>query len=133
MAMPRFIDTVDERTPLHSGDQLSLTEFRRVSAAHPEIKKAELIDGTVFVEMTVGSEHADIDSMVAALIGVYRARRPHIQTLSNGSVLIGGSEVQPDAAIRFRDNGTSKDNGVIEGPPELVVEVSASSYAYDST
>jgi len=35
--------------PLHAGDRLSREEFERRYAAHPEINKAELIQGVVFV------------------------------------------------------------------------------------
>ena len=133
MAMPRLSRDNDVRTPLNNGDQLSLPEFQRLSAAHPEVKKAELIDGTVFIETTVGSEHANIHKFIMTLIGVYEASHPGVQGLDNGSVLISGSEVQPDASLRLLRDGASTDTGIIVGPPELVVEVSASSYAYDST
>lgn len=134
MAMPRLQERIDDRArPLNTGDQLSLAEFQRLSAAHPEFKKAELIDGTVFIEMTVGSEHADVHKLIMTLLGVYESRHPETQGLANGSVLISGSEVQPDSSLRLRQGGATEDTGVIVGPPELAVEVSASSYAYDST
>jgi Uma2 family endonuclease len=134
MAMPRLQEGIHAGArPLNSGDQLSLGEFQRLSAAHPEIKKAELIDGTVFIETTVGSEHANVHKLIMTLLGVYESRHPEAQGLDNGSVLISGSEVQPDSSLRLRKGGASEEAGVIVGPPELAVEVSASSYAYDST
>ena len=36
-------------TPLNNGDRLTRVEFERIYAAHPEIKKAELIEGVVYM------------------------------------------------------------------------------------
>ena len=35
--------------PLNNGDRLTRAEFERIYAAHPEIKKAELIEGVVYM------------------------------------------------------------------------------------
>ena len=39
--------------PLGNGDHLTLEEFERRWAFHPEIKKAELIDGAVFRSVSI--------------------------------------------------------------------------------
>lgn len=133
MALPQVQDA-PRVPPLNAGDQLSLEEFQRLSDAHPEIKKAELIDGTVFLEMSVGPLHARFHKAILTLVGVYESRNPGVEALDNGSVLILGSEVQPDVSLRRVAGGSSAESPQrIEGPPELVIEVSASSFAYDST
>ncbi|MCS7289254.1 MAG: Uma2 family endonuclease, partial [Roseiflexus sp.] len=43
----------DTRPPLQSGDRLTRAEFARRYALHPDIKKAELIDGVVYVTSPV--------------------------------------------------------------------------------
>jgi len=40
--------------PLVNGDNLSIAEFERRYQAHPESKKAELIERTVYVASSVG-------------------------------------------------------------------------------
>ena len=35
--------------PLNNGDRLTRAEFERIYEAHPEIKKAELIEGVVYM------------------------------------------------------------------------------------
>lgn len=133
MALPQVQDA-PHVPPLNAGDQLSLEEFQRLSDAHPEIKKAELIDGTVFLEMNVGPQHGRYHKLVMGWLAAYEARTPGIEGVDNTSLLLGLDEVQPDAMLRRKEGGGSTDTGRhIEGPPELVIEVSASSFAYDST
>lgn len=133
MALPQVQDA-PRIPPLNAGDQLSLQEFQRLSDAHPEIKKAELIDGTVFLEMSVGSQHGRYHKQVMGWLAAYEARTSGVDGLDNTSLLLGLDEVQPDAMLRRREGGGSTDTGRwIEGPPELVIEVSATSFAYDST
>jgi len=116
--------------PLNQGDQLSHSEFERRRGLHPEIKKAELINGLVFLEMTVGPAHADVHKMVMTLLGVYEARHPETQALDNATVVLGNDEVQPDALLRRREGGRAVlGDQNIQGPPELVIEVAASSSA----
>ena len=119
--------------PLNQGDQLSHSEFERRRGLHPEIKKAELINGLVFLEMTVGPAHADVHKMVMTLLGVYEARHPETQALDNATVVLGDDEVQPDALLSRREGGRAVlGDQNIQGPPELVIEVAASSSAYEA-
>lgn len=120
---------------LESGDRLSRAEFHRRYCAHPEIKKAELIEGVVYVASPVratvhGQQHAD----VMAWLGAYRARHPEVRVLDNATVFLDGdNEVQPDAFL-FVEGGEGPrltDDGYVEGAPLFVVEVAASSASYD--
>jgi hypothetical protein len=51
----RWIEPV-EPPPLNSGDRLTRAEFERRYHAHPEIKKAELIEGVVYVPSPIRFE-----------------------------------------------------------------------------
>ena len=42
--------------PLENGDRLSRAEFERRYQAHPEIKKAELIEGAVYMPSPIRFE-----------------------------------------------------------------------------
>jgi Uma2 family endonuclease len=65
---------------------------------------------------------------------VYRAATPGTTSVGNTTVRLDlDNEPQPDVLLRIARGGTSRisDDGYVEGPPELVVETSASSASYD--
>ncbi|MGP1385250.1 MAG: Uma2 family endonuclease [Thainema sp.] len=121
--------------PLESGDRLTRAEFERRYAAMPNLKKAELIEGVVYVASPLralahGKPHAD----VMAWLGVYSAATPGIGAYDTPTVrLDADNEPQPDAVLRFEQEGQSaiSEDDYIEGAPELIVEIAASSASYD--
>jgi len=127
----------DERPPLNSGDRLTRAEFARRYQMHPEIKKAELIDGVIYVASPIRHrQHGRLHLLLVTWLGVYSAATPGVDGSNNATVLLDlENEHQPDALLRLeprhggRSHVTTED--YIEGPPELIVEVAASSAAYD--
>ena len=123
--------------PLHAGDRLARAEFERRYAAHPKIKKAELIKGVVFVPSPVRiAQHSSPHSAMVGWLVVYAAHTPGVRVGDNGTVrLAGDNEPQPDAFLRLDPvhGGTSRitEDDYLEGPPELIVEIAASSVSYD--
>jgi hypothetical protein len=122
---------------LEPGDHLTRDEFERRYEAMPHIKKAELIEGVVYIAPRVrlhqhGSPHA-------ALIGWlthYRAFTPGVRVGDSTTVrLDADNEPQPDALmIRHPSHGgrvVIGPRGYVEGAPELVGEVAASSASFD--
>lgn len=139
------IDTVQSRTPsipastrdappLHPGDHLSRSAFERLYQAHPEIKKAELIEGVVYMPSPIRhAEHGEPHAWIMTWMGTYVAATPGVEISDNATVRLDlENEVQPDALLRLKA-GQSRvaPDGYIEGPPELIVEIAASSAAYD--
>ena len=123
----------DRIPPLTAGDRLTLEEFEWRSEVHPDIKKAELIEGMVFLEMSVGPAHGEVHQLVMASLGVYQARHPEVQGLDNTTLRLDRDEVRPDTILRRHEGGRSlRSERRIDGPPELVVEVAASSVTCDS-
>lgn len=128
---------ISSRPPLCPGDHLSRAEFERRYSAHPEIKKAELIEGVVYMPSPVRFEqHGLIHFMLITWLGEYWAGTLGIQGGDNTTVLLDyENEVQPDAFLRLRaefgGNSYHTKNDYVAGPPELIVEVMASSAAYD--
>jgi Uma2 family endonuclease len=117
---------------------LSRAEFERRYQAHQEIKKAELIEGVVYMPTPVHfKQHGRPHFNIITWLGTYCAATP--------SILAGGdnttvrldyeNEVQPDALLRLEPGagGRSRvtEDDYLEGPPELIVEIAASSAAYD--
>ena len=120
--------------PLESGDRLSRSEFERRYSDMPHVKKAELIEGVVYVSSPVRIIHSQPHANIITWLGVYSAATPGIRCYDNPTVRLDrDNEPQPDAVLRLETGGTShiSADGYLEGPPELVVEVAASSASYD--
>lgn len=126
-----------EPPPFNTGDHLSRAEFERRYDAHPEIKKAELIEGVVYVATPVRFEqHGLPHSMIVGWLTTYWAATPGVVVGDNATVrLDNDNEPQPDAMVRLEPalGGRShvSEDDYVEGPPELIVEIAASSAAYD--
>jgi Uma2 family endonuclease len=123
--------------PLENGDRLTRVEFMRRYDTMPDLKKAELIEGVVYVPSPVRQKH--LGTPHSHLIGwlfSYRAGTPGIETCDNSTVLLDlDIAPQPDAVLFVRPEygGQVKINqdDYIEGAPDLVAEVAASSACYD--
>jgi Uma2 family endonuclease len=123
--------------PLEAGDRLSRAEFERRYAAMPHLKKAELIEGVVYMASAVRLRaHGEPHSLVMTWLGVYRASTPGVRIADNTSLrLDGDNEPQPDAML-FVDPACGgrvnlSEDDYVEGAPELIVEVASSSASYD--
>jgi len=123
--------------PLCPGDRLSRAEFERRYGGHPEIKKAELIEGVVYIPGPVRfEEHALPHADIMGWLGAYRAQTPGVLVGGNATVRLDfDNEVQPDALLRLDSSQGGRSTvgtaGYVEGPPELAVEIAASSASYD--
>ena len=120
---------------LESGDRLTREEFHRRYSARPDVKKAELVEGVVYVASPVRFDrHAEQHFLVITWLGTYVATTPGLRAGDNSTVFLdGGNEVQPDAFLWRPEPGGLRltDDGYIEGAPQLVVEIAASSVSYD--
>jgi Uma2 family endonuclease len=123
--------------PLESGDRLTRAEFERRYDAMPSVKKAELVDGTVFMSSPVRIEnHAEPNSAVNGILFLYAAMTPGVKSGENGTTRLDAeNEVQPDAYLRVTaecgGQSVVSEDDYLEGAPELIVEIAASSASYD--
>jgi Uma2 family endonuclease len=121
--------------PLENGDKLTRAEFERRYHAMPNLKKAELIEGVVYMASPVrAKQHGKPHARIMTWLGTYEAATPGVESLDNTTVLIDtDNEPQPDALLRIETNGQSRINedDYVEGAPELIVEIAASSASYD--
>jgi Uma2 family endonuclease len=129
--------TIGEITILESGDRLTRPEFERRYRAMSQLKKAELIDGVVYVASPVRiQKHANPHARMITWLGVYEAATPGVMLGDNSTVRLDAeNEPQPDALLRIDQawGGQSRisEDDYIEGAPELIVEIAASSASYD--
>ena len=123
--------------PLENGDHLDSAEFARRYEAMPHIKKAELIKGTVYMASPVRfNAHGEQHGFVMAWLGVFRAYTPGVRLGDNCTLHIDDdNEPQPDAVLFIDEarggHASINTNGYLEGAPELIVEIAASTVSYD--
>lgn len=112
--------------PLENGDRLNRYEFERRYAAMPHLKKAELIEGIVYMPAALRFEnHAEPHSHIMTWLGVYQAFTRATKIGDNPTVRLDlDNAPQPDAVLMI-DGGQAKisEDDYIEGAPELVVEI----------
>ena len=123
--------------PLHNGDRLTRDEFFRRYEAMARLKKAELIEGVVYMPSPVRQDqHSKQHSHLNGWLVAYRAATSGVETGDNASLLLDPKNMpQPDSLLyilpecggRARIN----DGGYMVGGPEWIGEVSASTASYD--
>ena len=118
---------------LQNGDRLTRAEFHRRYSAQPHLKKAELVEGVVYVPSPVSLAHSHRHANAMLWLGAYLAATPGLRLLDNATVILDAeNEVQPDAALCIINGGQTNPVGsYLHGAPELVVEIAGSSAAYD--
>jgi Uma2 family endonuclease len=103
----------------------------------PELKKAELVEGVVYMASPLRfTPHAEPHGWLITWLGVYNASRPDVQMGIEPTVRLDlDNELQPDGVLFIRPESGGQvrlsEDGYLEGPPELVVEIAASSAAID--
>lgn len=124
--------------PLETGDRLTPKEFLRRYEAMPEVKKAELIEGVVYMPSPVNhKDHGGPHFNLIAWLGFYCTHTPGIDGGDNSTVKLklGFNVPQPDGFLRilreFGGQSRIDSDGYIIGSPEWIGEVSASSASYD--
>jgi len=135
---PPIVPGLDRVPPLQTGDHLSRDEFERRYHATPKQFKAELIEGIVYVMGPPVSDpgHSHPHFRFITWLGIYEAHTPGTAGGDNGTVRLDlKNEPQPDTFLRILPDygGQSRDteDKYIEGAPELVAEIAASSVSYD--
>ena len=135
---PAFHKMLAEETipELEAGDHLTRREFHRRYEAMPHLKKAELIEGEVYMGSPVKLNHAEYTYLVAGWLCWYSTMTPGLKGADNGTVLLDeDNEPQPDIFLRISEEYGGQswrgEKGYLEGAPELVVEVASSSVSYD--
>jgi Uma2 family endonuclease len=122
---------------LENGDRLSRGEFERRYQLMARSFKAELIEGVVYVAAAVrANSHGKPHARILAWLGTYCAATPGVDFADNSTVrLDSDNEPQPDAALWIAPEAGGQvriaEDDYLEGSPELVIEIAASSASYD--
>ena len=122
---------------LEPGDRLTRAEFERRYEALPEIKKAELIEGVVYMPSPVRMNvHARPQADLLGWFALYRAATPGISAGDNATLKLDNDNMpQPDALLMIDPAAGGQapidSKGYVVGPPELVAEIASSSVSID--
>lgn len=123
--------------PLENGDRLTRSDFERRYEAMPHVKKAELIEGIVYMPSPVRvRSHGKPHGQMMSWVGVYCAATPGVDFADNTTLRLDlDNEPQPDAMLWIDAAAGGRahvsDDDYLQGSPELIVEVAASSASYD--
>ena len=103
----------------------------------PGVKKAELIEGVVYMPSPVRlRRHGEPHALTLGWLTAYRAGTPGVIAADNASARLDlDNEPQPDALLMIdpERGGQARisDDDYVEGAPELVVEVGSSTIGID--
>jgi Uma2 family endonuclease len=123
--------------PLENGDRLTRYEFERRYDAMLHLNKAELIEGVVYMAAALRfRSHGEPHSNIMGWLWTYKIATPGVALGDAPTVRLDlDNEPQPDAVLLIEEQcgGRSRvsEDDYIEGTPELVVEIAASSAAID--
>src|SRR5260370_587546 len=99
MAVTDASAVTETNPPLKTGDCLTRAEFERRYDAMPDLKKAELIEGVVYVPSPVRfRKHARPHSHLVGWLVQYEAATPGVEAGDNASLRMDPDNMpQPDA------------------------------------
>ncbi|MFB2875671.1 Uma2 family endonuclease [Floridanema aerugineum] len=120
--------------PLENGDRLTRAEFERRYQTMPNLKKAELIEGVVYMGSPVRVTHGQPHAHIMGWLFSYQIATPGVGLFDNTTVrLDADNEPQPDALLRIENGGQTiiSEDDYLEGAPEFIAEIAASSASYD--
>ena len=122
---------------LQPGDRMLRDEFERLYHAMTDCKKAELIEGVVYVPSPARlRHHAEPHSHLNMLLAVYAASTPGTRVADNATDRLDmENEPQPDCMLFIEPERGGQirisEDDYVTGPPEFVAEISSSSLALD--
>jgi Uma2 family endonuclease len=120
---------------LENGDQLSGEEFERRYNAMPHVKKAELIEGVVYMASPVSyDDHSTPHKRMLYFYETYELATPGVESALEATVRVDPKNTyQPDSFLWITKGGQARKtkDGYIELAPELVSEISASTVSID--
>jgi len=88
--------------PLENGEALQSFEFLKRYERMPQVKKAELIEGIVYLGSPVSVRHSKPDALIQVWLGTYASHHPEVEVHTNATVILDvENTVQPDALLRL--------------------------------
>lgn len=123
--------------PLENGDRLTRYEFERRYNAMPSLKKAELIEGVVYVAAALRfRSHGQPHGNIIGWLWTYKIATLGVELGANLTLRLDlDNAPQPDAVLLIEEvyGGQARlsEDDYVEGAPELIAEIAASSATID--
>lgn len=122
--------------PLEAGDQLGRDEFERRYWAMPGVKKAELIEGIVYMPSPVSGRHGRHHLWLGGWLTQYLGYTPGLDAADNATVRFDDvNEPQPDLLLAIKPSSGGRcrldEEEYFTGPPDFIAEIAASRVSYD--
>jgi Uma2 family endonuclease len=117
---------------LENGYRLTTAEFLGRWEALPQIKCAELIEGTVYIPSPLRADsHAEPGALMHLWLGYYASQTAGVKLYANPTLILDRENTpQPDSVLCRIPSKGGRD-GDLTGSPEMVCEVSSSSASLD--
>lgn len=135
------MNTLPQQTilpPLENGDRLNRYDFEQRYEAMPHLRKAELIEGVVYMAAAAlrFRSHGQPHGRLITWLGFYESSTSGVDLGIEPTVRLDLENApQPDAVLLIEEQcgGQARlsEDDYIEGSPELVAEIAASSAAID--
>ena len=122
---------------LANGDRLTRDEFEGRYRGLPRAKKAELLDGEVFMPSPVRIvAHGQPHALLVTWLTVYAGNTPDAIVGDNATIRLDNhNEPQPDGLLMISPDAGGQaqvdEDGYVDGAPELIGEVAASTVSID--
>ena len=121
--------------PLEPGDHLTRAEFERRFDATPGLKRAELLEGIVFIPPRVRTcKHGHAHSTLTGCLCHYAGFTAGVLGAHSASVRLDDNNMpQPDSLLFILHGGQAHidEDDYLAGPPELAGEIASSSVSID--
>ena len=140
MAIPtsdyRALPDPDAIPPLEMGDHLTRDEFERRYWATPGVKRAELIDGVVYMPSPVSGPHGRHHLWLGGWLAHYLCHTPGLDAADNATVRFDDvNEPQPDLMLAIPPTSGGRcgidEENYFAGTPDFIAEIAASRVSYD--
>jgi Uma2 family endonuclease len=132
------MSTVTEpKLKLENGDVLTKEEFLCRWEDTPEIRHAELLEGVVYVNSAaISTRHGRPQGIILRWLYEYESHTPNAEVFPPVTSILSDEDVPEPDAVMYIDhpkhgNCQIEEKGYLEGAPELVVEIAASSSSKD--
>ena len=111
---------------------MSRAEFHRRYSQHPEIKKAELVEGVVHLPSPVSLAHSRAHGLATVWLSHFVAVNRSVEVFIEPTILLDlDNEPQPDIVVRRLGPSRGEQSTYVDVPPDLVVEISGTTVSYD--
>lgn len=129
--------TTEPVLKLENGDVLTKDEFLRRWEHTPEVRHAELLEGVVYLNSAaISISHGGPQGIILRWLYEYETHTPNVVVLPPVTSILSEEDIPEPDAVMYVDHPSlgacrEGESDYLEGSPELVVEIAASTSSKD--